>query len=129
MNKKRLFIYLLIIAITSLIAFFIHTVVLKQMELPPYEHKIVLAYIVNTCLAMGILFCLYFFKEKFRDQLGFLFMLGSFLKFIFFFILFYPAYHADNEVSTLEFTSFFVPYATSLITETFGGVRLLNSLD
>ncbi|WP_338732215.1 DUF6168 family protein [Mangrovimonas cancribranchiae] len=129
MNNLQLLKYIFIIAITAVIAFFIHTYVLKQLELPAYGNKIILSYILNTILAIGILLALYFFRHKFKQQLGFLFMVGSFLKFTCFFIFFYPSFRADGDISNLEFASFFVPYATCLFTETLGGIKLLNSLD
>ena len=44
-------------------------------------------------------------------------MAGSGLKFLLFFLLFYPSYKADGNMSTLEFISFFIPYAICLILE------------
>lgn len=129
MNRKQLFKYIFIIAITAVIAFFIHTEILKHIQFQAYENKIILAYIINTALAIIILTVLYAFRKKLKHQLGFLFMLGSFLKFTCFFIFFYSAYKADGYISNLEFAAFFVPYATCLLTETLGGIKLLNRLD
>jgi hypothetical protein len=58
---------------------------------------------------------------------GFLFMAGSGLKFIFFFILFYSPYHADGIVQRDEFLSFFIPYSLSVICEVYFLVKKLNN--
>ena len=119
-----------LITITILsIAFGLHVLVLKIKDLPLYDNKIVLSYIINTGLAIGIFAVLFFLKEKHKSQLGFLFMAGSGLKFAVFFIVFYPIYKLDNKMSSLEFLAFFVPYVLCLIFETFSLSKLLNKLD
>ena len=54
---------------------------------------------------------------------------GSFLKFIFFFIIFYPEYSADDDMNKVEFSAFFVPYAISLIVETVFMAKMLKKMD
>ncbi len=109
-----------------LVVFYIHTYVLETKNLPVYDHKIVLSYIVNAFLAVLIFLVLFFLRKKQKDQLGFLFMFGSFLKFGAFFIFFYPSYMADETTSRLEFMAFFVPYGYSLLVETIMLIKLLN---
>lgn len=111
------------------VAFCIHIAVLNFLELPLFENKIILSYIVNFVLVVGIFGILYLLKEKYKSQLGFLFLAGSLLKFAVFFIAFYPIYKLDNEVSKLEFAAFFVPYVLGLILETFSLSKWLNKLD
>lgn len=55
--------------------------------------------------------------SKESAQGGFIFMAGSALKFIVFFIFFYPDFKSDNHMATVEFASFFVPYAVCLTLE------------
>jgi len=119
---------LTIILILS-IAFALHILVLNIRELPLLDNRIVLSYTINTVLAIGIFALLFFLKEKYKSQLGFLFMAGSALKFAVFFIVFQPIYRLDGEVSRLEFLAFFVPYVLCLIFETFSLSKLLNRLD
>lgn len=109
-----------------LIVFLVHTYVLKNKGLSIYEGKIVFAYFINGLLAVVIFLVLYFLRKKQRDQIGFLFMFGSFLKFAFFFIFFYPSYKADGDITRLEFMAFFIPYIFSLLIETMSLIRLLN---
>ena len=111
------------------IVFFIHIGVLKTLSLPVFDHRIVLCYLVNFALIIIVFGTLYLFKEKYKSQLGFLFLAGSFLKLIIFFIVFYPFFKMDNHISKLEFAAFFVPYSIGLILETFSLSKWLNKLD
>jgi len=119
----------LILLILSLgLVFVIHVTVLSNKGLPRFDNLIVLSYVVNSILAATIFVALYIFRGKLKNQIGFLFMGGSFLKFIFFFLLFYPAYKADGEMSRLEFAAFFIPYGISLIIETVFTAKMLKKL-
>ena len=119
---------LTIILILS-ITFVLHVFALNAKDLPLFDNQIILSYVINTVLAIVIFALLFFLKEKYKSQLGFLFMAGSALKFAIFFIVFQPIYKQDGEVSTLEFLAFFVPYVLCLIFETFSLSKLLNKLD
>ncbi|MFH4963772.1 hypothetical protein V8G69_02105 [Gaetbulibacter sp. M235] len=111
------------------VAFCIHVAVLNVFQLPLFENKIVLSYVVNLLLVVIIFGLLYLSKKKFKDQLGFLFIAGSALKFGVFFVVFYPFFKLDNHISKLEFAAFFVPYGLGLILETISLVKWLNKLD
>ena len=129
MSKINPIIQFLILLILSLgIVFVIHITVLNNKGLPQFDNLIVLSYVVNSILAMTIFVALYIFRGKLKNQIGFLFMGGSFLKFIFFFILFYPTYKADGDMSRLEFAAFFIPYGISLIVETVFTAKMLKKL-
>ena len=92
-------------------------------------HLFQLSYFVNGLLAAFIFSALLFLKKKYNDQLGFLYMLGSFLKFGAFFLFFYPDFKFDGEVTKIEFSVFFVPYVISLLIETIDLIKVLNSKD
>ena len=109
-----------------ILVFIVHTYILKYKSLPVYNDKIILAYFINGLLAIVVFLVLFFLRKKQRDQLGFLFMFGSLLKFALFFIFFYPSYNADGEATRLEFMAFFIPYVFSLLIETMSLIRLLN---
>ena len=118
-----------ILLTTSVVVIFgLHILILHYTNSPLFAHKIVLAYIMNYVLALGVYAFLYLFREKFKTQLGFLFMAGSFLKFALFYLLFYTSYKADGNISTSEFSSFFIPYIICLVIETLSLVKLLNNL-
>lgn len=117
------------LSLVLLVAFAIHLFALSLKSLPLYDNKIVLAYVVNAVLAILIFGFLFKMKDKYKDQLGFLFLGGSILKFIVFFIVFYPFYKADGVISKLEFAAFFVPYILSLVIETFSLAKWLNKME
>jgi len=86
-----------------------------------------LAYIINGLLAVFIFTALMFLKKKYNDQLGFLYMLGSFIKFGVYFLVFHPIFKEDGDITKLEFSIFFTPYLLSLIAETIDLIKVLNS--
>ncbi len=116
-----------VLSISLFFVFFIHTSVLYQLDLPIFDHLIIWSYLINFFLALIIYATLFYFRRKYHDQLGFLFMFGSMLKFAVFFIFFYPVYKADDQLETIEFTTFFVPYVICLILETLGLIKILKN--
>ena len=85
MNKTVVgFIVKLMIALALL--FTIHIIILHLLELPLFENRIALSYCINFMLAVGIYVLLFKLRVKYLDLLGFIYMAGSFLKFIFFFL-------------------------------------------
>lgn len=111
------------------IAFFTHVFLLENFGYYKFKNKIILSYVVNGVLAGLIFISLYRFRNKLKNYIGFLFMIGSFIKFIFFFLLFYPGYNADGDMNRLEFAAFFIPYVICLILETVFTARMLQKLD
>lgn len=111
------------------ITFAIHLSILNYLELDLFAHKIILAYAFNILVAVGVFVLLYAFQKKLKDQLGFLFMLGSLIKFGLFFLLFYNAYKEDGNISRLEFLTFFTPYVITLIIEVYSLGKWLNQKD
>lgn len=89
--------------------------------------QLVLPYCFNFIFTAGAFALLYFFKERFKDTLGFIFMGVSLLKFLAFFIWFYPMYKADLVIDIYEFAAFFTPYTVALIFETSILAKLLNN--
>ena len=120
--------FISILTISLGIVFLLHITILDSKGFPKTGDLIVLAYLANGLLAAIIFVLLYSFRRKLKNQIGFLFMGGSFLKFIIFFILFYPVYKADGEMGKLEFAAFFVPYSISLIIETVFTAKMLKKL-
>lgn len=121
--------FLLRIYLFTGIAFVVHLFALSQLELPLFEDKIVLAYLVNTTLAVFVFVILYVFKNKFKNQLGFIFLGGSMIKFALFFLLFNTSYKLDGEISNTEFFAFFTPYVLTLIIEIFSLSKWLNKME
>jgi len=121
--------FLLFLSICLTLSFLAHTYILEVKGLPKYDNLIVKSYMVNAFLAAAIYISLYILQKRLKNQIGFLFMGGSFLKFIFFFIIFYPGYSADDDMNKVEFSAFFVPYAISLIVETVFMAKMLKKMD
>ncbi len=129
MSKQNPILLFLLVLIPLLgITFFLHTTILQNNGLPKYGDNIMLSYLVNFLLAAVIFIGLYNFRNKMKTQIGFIFMAGSFLKFIVFFILFYPSYKTDGEMDTSEFAAFFVPYTICLIVETVSTAKMLQKM-
>ena len=84
------------------------------------------SYIVNNVLAAMIFTFLYSWRKRHIEKLGFLFMAGTGLKFLTFFIIFYPSFHADGELTKGEFLLFYIPYVLSTSVETVFLARILN---
>lgn len=127
--RKLLAENVIIIGVVSIITYFIYVWILNYTQSTVLQNQIVLAYVINTILAMGIMLCMFLLKKRFKDQLAFIFMLGSFIKFGCFFIFFYPVFNSDGNVTRNEFFSFFIPYAICLVSETVTTIRILNKLD
>ena len=121
--------FLAVLVPLLLIVFLVHTYLLQHLSLPQYGNKIVLSYTVNFLMATVIFIGLYAFRNRMKTQIGFLFMAGSLLKFIVFFVLLYPSYKADGEMDSSEFAAFFIPYAICLIVETVSMVKMLQKMD
>jgi len=83
--------------------------------------------VVNYLLAAVVLIVVEKTLSKNSAQAGFVFMAGSALKFLVFFLVFYPIYKADDEMQAVEFTAFFIPYAVCLITEVIYLSKQLNN--
>lgn len=113
----------------SIATFVIHILSRYIMDIPLWADKIILAYVLNTILALAILVALVRVKDRFQNSLGFLFLGSSFIKFIFFFLVFYKSYNLDGETSRTEFAAFFVPYAVCLVFETRALVKILSKED
>lgn len=111
------------------ISFGIHAFMRHYNELNPLGDLLVWSYVTNLILAFGIVVFIHSLRHKMKTQLGFLFIAGSFLKFLLFFIFFYPSFTQDEVISQSEFSSFFVPYFLALVIETYFTAVLLKNLE
>lgn len=126
---KRLLIFLAALIAISGLAYYAHCYVLESMQLYSEELLLGRAYLVNLILGLIIVSFLYILRFKYTSSLGFLYMGGSMVKFLFFFLFFNGSYRADDELTRIEFFSFFIPYVIILIAETLFLVRVFNELD
>lgn len=84
------------------------------------------SYLMNVLLAALIYTVIIRLRRRHAEKLGFVFLIGSGLKFLCFFIFLNPIFKADGDLSNLEFATFFVPYALTTAIETIALVRELN---
>ncbi|MDC7995026.1 hypothetical protein [Altibacter sp. HG106] len=119
--------FLGLMAAVLLVVFGLHLAILYAMDFPLFSDEIVLSYVVNYALAALIFLIIQRTLGSKASYAGFIFMLGSGLKFLLFFLVFYPKYQADEVMETSEFTAFFVPYGTCLILEVYYLAKQLNN--
>ena len=124
-----LFSFTLRLTISLVITLLAHVMLLYFSGNGILEGQILLAYLFNFSLAVVIFTAIYSFRKKLKQQLGFLFLAGSGLKFLLFFLIFYPLYTADGNISKLEFLAFFTPYVVSVIVEITALSKLFNKLE
>ena len=121
--------YLFWLVLALGISFGLHTWFRIQSGLDPTGDLLARSYGVNFVLAFAIVAVLFAFRRKLKNQIGFLFIAGSLLKFLVFFIFFHPSFTADEVMTRGEFASFFAPYFISLILETYFASRMLRNLE
>lgn len=123
---KEVFFYLMKLLLGLLLVFIIHLAILHYLEKPLFGNLIVLAYIGNYVLATIVLLIIQKSIKKKSMQSGFLFMAGSGLKFLVFFLFFYPIYRENGVMETVEFVTFFIPYSFCLMADVLYLTNQLN---
>ncbi|MCV6630460.1 MAG: hypothetical protein OIF50_11460 [Flavobacteriaceae bacterium] len=118
--------FVVLLALVLGIAMLLHIGVLVLDQQNWMEHLFLESYIANYLVTVLIFVLLYIWRIKYHNQIGFLFLGGTLLKFAVFFVFFAPTYRADDKIQTLEFLAFFVPYALCLLVETWRIIRLVN---
>lgn len=88
---------------------------------------LVFCYLVNYLLALGIYFALVKLVADENKHVGFVFLFGSALKFLAYFLIFDPLFKQNGQLSKVEFFLFFTPYLISLAVETIALVKLLRT--
>tara|TARA_R110002050_G_scaffold221441_1_gene357335 strand:+ start:135995 stop:136384 length:390 start_codon:yes stop_codon:yes gene_type:complete len=127
-NTRPLLSFIGIITLALVAVYFVHSWLLGQLNVAIHFDEVTLPYLVNYILAVIITSALYLGRYKYANNLGFIFMGSSFLKFAVFFLVFNPIYKADGNTSTVEFGLFFIPYAIALIIETTFLIKVMNKM-
>ncbi|MGB5429728.1 hypothetical protein [Eudoraea sp.] len=128
MNKKIIIFTSLLLGTLLIIGLF-HAGFLFARN-PDVDYRLLLlGYLINFAMALGIYSAMLYFAEKQNKNLGFLFMFGSTLKFIFYFLIFDPIFMLDGKLTKVEFFIFFVPYFSCLLVETFALIKLMREID
>lgn len=110
-----------ILTVVGVISFSVQNALLSSAQV-----LLLQAYAMNFILAALLFLLIYRLRVNHPDKLGFVFMLGSGIKFTLFFVFFNPSIQFDGVTTKAEFLSFFVPYALSTLVETTSLIRLLN---
>ncbi|GGD49605.1 DUF6168 family protein [Muriicola marianensis] len=117
--------YLISLIVALLISLWLHLLWQNYVGLERGSDMLYLSYSVNFLLATGIFVLLFLLRKRYKHQIGFIYMGGSLLKFLVFFLLFYPGYREDAMVTRSEFGAFFVPYLLCLLFETVFTAKIL----
>jgi hypothetical protein len=126
MRRKSL-LFLTLLAVLLILIFGAHVFILHYTNNALFGNQIVASYLINYALAVVVLLVVEKTLNKNSAQAGFVFMAGSALKFLVFFLVFYSTYKEDSNMETIEFTAFFIPYAICLITEVIYLSKQLNN--
>lgn len=118
MSKK------IIIFALLLLGLFIPTFLVHQYFMPDYPTTLFKSYLVNYIMALLVYTILIISSKRFIAQLGFLYMAGSLLKFVLFFLFLNPIYKVLDIDTKVVFLFFFVPYVIAIILET----KLLSNI-
>lgn len=114
-------------ALTSLvllsISFYIHSGYLSVLD----EATMYKSYLVNLFLGILVFVVIEFLKKSHTNILGFIFLAGSLLKFLIYFIYIYPLLIETGELTKPKFFVFFIPYSICLVVEIIFLVRLMNN--
>jgi hypothetical protein len=102
--------FLIFLGLLLIIFFGAHLLALYYLNKDIFENQIISSYLVNFSLAVFVFLVVIKKLSNNSAQAGFVFMGGSALKFLVFFLVFYPSYKEDGNIETLEFLAFFIPY-------------------
>ena len=125
--KRKSLLFLMLLAVLLIFIFGMHILTLHYTNNALFGNQIIASYSINYTLAVVIFLFVEKTLNKNSAQAGFVFMAGSALKFLIFFLVFYPTYKEDDNMKTIEFMAFFIPYSICLITEVIYLSKQLNN--
>lgn len=103
--------------------YFVHTFIVNTVSLKSNTTILKLSYIFNALYTVVLVSFIMVLSKKFKDQIGFIFLAGSFLKIgVFVAITRLSSLGLDKNV----FLDFFIPYVVSLILEVYYVSKILN---
>ena len=85
------------------------------------------AYGANYVLGMGLFMAVLFAHRHHPMTTGYVFLTGSGIKFLVFFLFFYPFFMNDGDLSREEFAIFFIHYIVTLSPTVIAAARSLNT--
>lgn len=128
MNRRDVHAFIIQLTSVLVLTFGLHVFILTSLHLSPFNHLFLESYVFNYVIAILCFFALDLSKKKFSETLGFVFLSLSALKFLFFFVLFYPSFQADGIMDRVEFFNFFIPYSVCLFVEVYNVLKGLKRI-
>lgn len=116
---------LVILTVAIIAAFTINFFVVQSWQKDAFE-TLLLTYTVNYGLTVLILIGFYFVAKNNAKQLGYTFLLSSFIKFGIFFVAIKPSLNMEGTLKSAAFAAFFIPYAICMIFEVVIAMKLLK---
>jgi len=126
---KQLSIYILSFTLVSIIGFYSHKAIMSQLAILPVislKHNYLFHGGFSLLLCANLLFLSE--KEKFRDQLGFLYLVSVGLKIVLFCIVFNKEIFTNVSFTQQESVNLLIPMIVTLVLEVFFISKLLKNL-
>ncbi len=122
--SKNLLRFFVIFLVFLTVSYFAHTWLIRFFSFNSDPFILKTSYIFNSVYAIGLIITIFILRKKFKDQIGFIFLAGSFIKL--------GVFVAITKLSSIEvdksvFLDFFIPYAISLVLEVYYVSKILNS--
>lgn len=121
--------FILVLIILLSLSFVVHLLTLRSIDESFQLSLLTYTYLALIGMTALIVFLIFKFQKKYYDQVGFMFLAGSLVKFAFYFVVLKPFYAHYELPKTKAFLVFFIPYIISLITEAVYVSKLLNKID
>lgn len=117
--------FLLLFVMILVGSYFIHTATLNYFSLNSNTSIINISYVFNGVFAVILILGVILIRTKFKDQIGFIFLAGSFIKLVVFVGM---TKLMDIEINKTIFLDFFIPYAICLILEVYYISKILKQI-
>lgn len=125
-NHSFLTVFTLVLTMVLGIVFGIHYGVLSMVHVGISLKLTASTYLLLYACTLLIVQLIYRLRKKFYHQIGFLFLVGSFLKFGLYFVYLKPVFTENQLTKPQAFLLFFIPYLISLILEAIYVAKLLR---
>jgi hypothetical protein len=126
MTKNRFLRFASVLTFFLALSFLLQGAAYHFLHIGFWERGILLNYLFNYGITL-LLFVVLTWKMRQRPEYsGYLFLYGSFFKFLCFFLIIFPTLGAERSVRSPEFFSFIVPYAVCAYLEISTIIRQLN---
>ncbi len=117
--------FIILFVIVFFVCYSVHRLILDNFLKDKKNNVLDLSYVCNAGFTLFFTAILIFFRNKLKDQIGFIFLIGSFLKITIFLILFRII---NLQVDKTNFLDFFIPYSVFLSLEVYIFSKLLKQI-